>query len=330
MFKKLLITSFIAVGISTTASAGIQGSALLSLSNIKVVDASDDSVITGSFDQSTTSADAGGDFVKISSALTNSLSEVRRGATTVDTSQTTLSIIGVTGGSVVTVVGDGSPAYVGTNGSPTDDDFTIDVTDDYIRADTVFGGSFVDLVEASIGGSGGAVPVLPAPATGGFGTTYADMNIAALEPLNNSGDANIVNNSSQIRFQASSDLTVRLDFDATSAMFLAHVGTPNLGGVASTALQITINEVFSGGSNGLTPSFSELNQKISLSPLNAGPASYSITDSFSTEEFELRTGSTYEITINQSAFIQAVPEPSSLSVLGVLCLVGGFGRRRRK
>ncbi|QDT60349.1 hypothetical protein SV7mr_28690 [Stieleria bergensis] len=337
MLKKLFTTLLPVLMLASTAQAGLQGSALLALSDIKIVRVSDDQVISGTFDVNTTELDAGGPFVRVSSALTNSISEVTRGGVTEEVLGTFQISSANGGGSIVSTSGSFGPAYIGTNASPADNDFTIQAAD-YVRADSAFGGSFVDIVEPNLGGgilniAGlppiGPTPLVPVPPTGGFGTTYADFNVGSLDGPVTAGSANIVNNSSQIRFQANSNETVRLDFTATSDLFLAHTGTPNLGGTASTSLQVTINEVFNGGSNFLGPVFPELNQSISLSPNGAGPSTYTFSDDLSSVEFDLNVGSTYEITINQKSAIAVVPEPSSAIIFSVLAAVPCLMRRRK-
>ncbi|MCD0458901.1 PEP-CTERM sorting domain-containing protein [Roseiconus lacunae] len=302
MLKKVLCFAVLAT-FASTASAGVMGHSILSLSNIRVINTSDNSVLTASF-----LGDASADI----QATTSTTSATNRASlsTAVPSSVTTTGTAFVAGGGIIIPPVQAADAVAGS------------LAGDYLRSQSMYGGSFVDITDP------GPYALIPTPAAA---TTQADFNVDNLGALG--GASSNVTNTSSFNFIATSDITARLEFDAMVDMLLTDAFAPvNFYSSARTSFSVTLSE-----SGATVPGFggaeaeSDLNQFISIPP-SGSPATVLISDSYQSIDFDLTAGSFYTLTINQTASVTVgvVPEPSSFAAFGVLGLVTTVVRRRKR
>lgn len=322
MIKKFLCAAALMALFAIPTQAGVMGSALLSLSDIKV------RIVTGPG----TSRDATGSFTgtpadfSISTSTTTATNESNlTGFTDGDESGSTF-VAGFAG--IITdgngpAPGDALAAYSGTPGyTPTTVFETGAIGPNYSRSDSVYGGSFVTLTDTTA-----PFDSIPSPAAA---ATFADFNV---DTPNLNGDAlGNVTNTSQFSFTSTGTLTAFLEFDALVELFLDNTGSPpNYYSEATSSFSITLSGTSPNPGFGLGDAEEDLNQTITL---GGGPASDSYTNglqSYESSEFTLVENGFYTLSINQtsSILLRQVPEPGSAAIFG--CILGcvGFVRRRQ-
>ncbi|WP_436715017.1 PEP-CTERM sorting domain-containing protein [Roseiconus lacunae] len=313
MLKKVLCFAVLAT-FASTASAGVMGHSILSLSNIVVRDANTNQILTGSF-QGGPQAD-----VTINGAFTTAPNTVSLGGTSVSTQGGAALLPGV----LVPQPGTAFDPVSGTFTSPT---AIVTSGTSSMEANSSFGGSFVEVD-----------PALPGLPTGGFATTSAEFDVDVLG-LTGAANANI-RNTSNFDFTtgnfggspAGSTRDVVLTFTATVDLLLTDDFAPvNFYSAASTNLGITLNgsTVF-GPATGSSAVPGDLTQFISIPP-SASPGVINFTDDYSIA-ITLESDTSYSLNFNQTAsvVVGVVPEPSSFAAFGVLGLVTTVVRRRKR
>lgn len=336
MLRRFLCVATLAM-FAVPAQAGVIGSSELTLSNIKFmkapVGANPPANVTGGFGNATTA-----DF-RISSITTSSanLAYLSGVGGLFNSENLAIGADGAASGGVL-VGGNVGPnfsapaAYVGPGATPAAGNRD-PLSPDYVRSDSVFGGSFVQLINPATSSAGN----LNLP-FGGNGTTYADFGVDTAG-LTGNADSTIDTKASaivRIDFNANTTFTGSFSFDARSIIALMATGglNPAYAQSASTSLSVTLAGVGANFSTGTADKPNAVNAVINLT----GPGSNSYDSglvSFNTGNLTFTEGVTYSLTILQNSAVafnpvgRAVPEPASLAIFGCICVVGAIGGRRR-
>ena len=299
----------VAVLVSSTASAGAIGSAELTLTDVRflVLDSGSFRTATAGFGAD---AVANGNDFRLRNAGTSAEQEInfdgnyayQGGSVDID-ADGVLSTTGVGFGPASQFLGDMTPG-----------------SEDFIRTEMGFGGSFID-IDGLVGGS------LTSPANG---RTFADFNV---NTPGMSGDADVtIANTSIARFLVAEDSVARIAFKATLDMSLFDDGNP-FGFLTSASSGLTLSLTGVGPGYGIAAGnpLTAFTRTITVGPNQS--ASVSEFLDFESDDIFLAAGQTYTLTLSQSVgvAVSQIPEPSSLAIFGVMGIAGlAVGRRKLK
>lgn len=312
---------FLAIGAmlvgSSLANAGVMGHSRLSLSNIRLVDVNGDDTLDAAFDGGPHSSDVRAR--QMSTTVTNSANLT---GFTSDFSQ---------GGALISS-GNGA-ANFGPNQAL--DVVVGDINGDYMRSTSQFGGSYFKLVDPDLATN------FPVPA---FASTYADFKVDTFGLVGDS--MSDIKSAASFMFQPNKNFTARLEFDALVDMYLSDGFVPaDFYSSAQTSFSVSMTETIANSSATSNNSVFDvagfananatnaLNNFISI-PSSGNPVSIFNKASYVFNEFDLKNGSFYTLTINQTVSVDVgvnpVPEPTSGLAFAVLAGCGIFSRRRRR
>jgi hypothetical protein len=322
------IFSFVAAAIcavaATTAHAGVSGSALQTISGLKITKYTDntytslvgdltattqanaaDVAITTSVSSAVNSASLTGGFVPASANETGSTTVVAN------------SIILQQNGAVSTS-GDANVAFVGDAAAPANvadgaNNFVALAGANGVRGDSSYAGSPVDLsADSALGGIG-------TPATA---STYADFNVDQQGLVGAAkGD---VNNTTTFSFTTASQLFIQIDFNHVVELALTDYAPagPAYSAFALTGYTISLT---TGGSPVL-----EFREDFRIdAPPFGGTLSHNEDQTLQTT---LAANTNYTLTIDTISEVGfgVVPEPTSMAIFGFMGAGAAVSRRRRR
>jgi len=299
---------------ATTAHAGIQGSALQTVSGLTIrnVDANRTLTATAEF-QGGPPADvrvASATTVATNSAQLSGYTSVEEGGGAIVSDTDAFNPGGVT-----LQVQDADIAYLGdlaTADEPVNDAFADLVDSNGIQSDSSFGGAPVDFQDTPLAG-------LTSPASA---TTFANFNIFDPNLAGTAGGD--VNNTTETKLVALSTVEIEISFNHLVELSLQdYAPDDQYRGYATTSLTITLTN--SSGFNGV-------NEVFTVSSFDSPDNVFSLNTPVVLDPVTLVAGTTYTLTISQRSEVGfgVVPEPTSMAIFGLMGAGAVVSRRRRR
>jgi hypothetical protein len=324
--KRLFLATLALLAMCGASQASITANAYLSITNLKVIDVSSGLPVVAGFGQQVLVTPGG------STSITTA--ELDGFGSTFD-----LNLAGL----------DAAVSYVGNGAAPSNNDiFTVLPTTMGNPAGLAVTGPAEHYALAdTVPGTGSAVSTTTTPAAGASGGTFAELSLdETVAPALGMAATTATGVSSVSRLDiatGNSPITVRIDFDALSQIFLDYLNAPPPDGLllkGSTSFSISIT---GSGTNAAGTSISlsesyvpfQINTGDIVNSLAGTQQSYTFSGPLSSQSVTLERNGNYTFTISQgsSAAVDVVPEPASMiawSVLGACVALPSFLRRNKK